>query len=81
MTMQDVLATVKYVTDAQGEKTDVIIPLVTWKALLASWEQLIEKLEDQEDKDILQDWLEKRAKGELDMITLEDLEIERIASS
>lgn len=81
MTMQDVLATVKYVTDAQGEKTDVIVPLVTWKALLASWEQLIEKLEDQEDKDILQDWLEKRAKGELDMITLEDLEIERIASS
>ena len=77
MTMQDVLATVRYVTDAQGEKTDVIVPLVTWKALLASWEQLSEKLEDQEDKDILQDWLEKRAKGELDMITLEDLEIER----
>ena len=79
MTIKEVLTTVRYVTDARGEKTDVLIPLAAWKALLTSWEQLMEMLEDQEDKAILQEWLEKRARGEVEMIPLEDLERELIA--
>ena len=79
MTIKEVLTTVRYVTDAGGEKTDVLIPLAAWKALLISWEQLMEMLEDQEDKTILQEWLEKRARGEVEMIPLEDLERELIA--
>jgi hypothetical protein len=73
------LNTVRYVLDIKGEKTDVLVPLPVWEALLASWRQLIERLEDQEDRAILQDWLEKRATGELEVISLEELEQELVA--
>lgn len=79
MTITEALATVRYVVDAKGEKTDVLIPLTTWEALLALWKQLIEMLEDQEDRAILQEWLEKRAAGEVEMISLDTLEQELIA--
>ena len=42
MTFSEALTTVRYVMDANGEKTDVLIPLTAWKALLASWKQLVE---------------------------------------
>lgn len=78
-TITEALTNVRYVLDANGEKTDVLIPLTTWEALLASWKDLLALLEDQEDRAILQEWLEKRAAGEMDMISLEDLEQELIA--
>ncbi len=79
MTIAEALTTVRYVMDSNGDKTDVLIPLATWKTLLASWKRLIELLEDQEDNAILQEWLEKRAAGEVDMIPLDTLEQELIA--
>lgn len=79
MTIMEALNTVRYVLDIKGEKTDVLVPLPVWEALLASWRQLIERLEDQEDRAILQDWLEKRAIGELEVISLEELEQELVA--
>ncbi len=79
MTVAEALPTVRYVTDTKGEKTDVLVPITTWTALLGAWQQLIEKLEDQEDRVILQDWLEKRSKGELKMLSLEALEQELVA--
>jgi hypothetical protein len=79
MTIMKALNTVRYVLDIKGEKTDVLVPLPVWEALLASWRQLIERLEDQEDRAILQDWLEKRAIGELEVISLEELEQELVA--
>ena len=79
MTVAKVLATVRYVTDSKGETTDVLIPLTAWKALLASWKQLIESLEDQEDSAILQEWLAKRAAGKVEAIPLDTLEQELIA--
>jgi hypothetical protein len=63
MTIKETLATVRYVLDTKGDKTDVLVPLPVWEALLDSWDQLIELLEDQEDRAILQEWLQKRAKG------------------
>jgi hypothetical protein len=69
----------RYVTDARGAKTDVLVPLATWEALLASWKRLIEKLEDEEDRAILREWLEKRAAGETETISLDDLERELTA--
>jgi uncharacterized protein with GYD domain len=39
----------------------------------------MELAEDQEDSAILQDWLEKRAAGNVEMITLDALERELIA--
>ncbi|HUV89168.1 MAG TPA: hypothetical protein VMY80_05920 [Anaerolineae bacterium] len=79
MTVAKVLATVRYVTDSKGETTDVLIPLTAWKALLASWKQLMESLEDQEDSAILQEWLTKRAAGKVEAIPLDTLEQELIA--
>ena len=71
--------TLRYVTDARGQRTDVLVPLATWEALLASWKRLIEWLEDEEDRAILREWLEKRASGEAETITLDELERELIA--
>ena len=79
MTIGEALETVRYVMNAKGERTDVLIPLTSWKAMLASWKQMMELIEDREDSAILQDWLEKRATGETDTITLDKLEQELVA--
>ena len=79
MTIGEALATIRYVMNANGERTDVLIPFESWKAILTSWKQMIESLEDREDSAILQDWLEKRAAGETDTITLDALEQELVA--
>lgn len=79
MTTAKVVSSVRYVTDAQGQKTDVVVPLATWKALLVSWKQLAELAEDRQDILILREWLEKRAAGEAEMIPLEALEQELVA--
>ena len=62
-----------------ARKIDVLVPLATWEALLASWKRLMEMLEDHEDQAILREWLQKRAAGEAETITLEELERELIA--
>jgi hypothetical protein len=79
MTLPKSLTTLRYVTDACGQRTDVLIPLATWEALLTSWKRLIEQLEDEEDRAILREWLAKRASGEAETIPLDELEREPIA--
>jgi hypothetical protein len=79
MTISETITSVRYVTDSNGEKTDVLIPLSAWKTLLATWKKTIELLEDQEDKAILQEWLENRAAGKVEMISLDALEQELVA--
>jgi hypothetical protein len=74
MVFPETLKEVRYLTDANGEKTDVLIPLATWKKLLVSWERLSEMLEDQEDRAVLQQWLAKRAAGEAETLSLDELE-------
>jgi hypothetical protein len=76
MGVRETLGSIRYVTDANGEKTDVLVPLSTWEALLAAWQRLIERIEDQEDRAILQEWVAKRAAGEAKTVSLEDLEQE-----
>jgi hypothetical protein len=76
MTLLELLSDVRYVTDASGETTDVLVPLTSWKALLAAWERLTEMLEDQEGRSILQEWLAKRAAGEAESISLDEFERE-----
>ncbi len=73
------LQKIKYVTDESGERTDVVISLPLWKTFLTTWQQMIEKLEDQEDFAILYQWLQKRFSNELKMIPLNELEKELIA--
>lgn len=53
----EVLAPIRYVVDANGEKTDVVIPMATWQRMLVSWQEVVELKEDKDDSAILQDWL------------------------
>jgi hypothetical protein len=76
MTITEALTTIRYVMNANGEKTDILIPLAAWETLLAAWKQSLEQIEDQEDFAIFQEWLEKRESGELNMIPLDALEQE-----
>ena len=79
MTIGEALETVRYVMNANGERTDVLIPLASWKAILASWKEMMESLEDQEDSVILQAWLENRDAGKTDILTLDAFEQELLA--
>jgi hypothetical protein len=79
MKISESLESARYMVDPQGKRTDVVIPLETWKKLLEAWERLVARLEDQEDRAILQEWLARRAAGEKDTVTLAELEKELIA--
>jgi hypothetical protein len=79
MKISESLEAARYMVDPEGNRTDVVIPVETWKKLLEAWERLIERLEDQEDRVILQEWLMRRASGEKDTVTLAELEKELIA--
>jgi len=79
MKISESLESARYMVDPKGNRTDVVIPFETWKKLLGVWEQLVERLEDQEDRAILQEWLARSASGEKDTATLVELEKELVA--
>ncbi|MFB2978282.1 hypothetical protein [Microseira sp. BLCC-F43] len=79
MTIKKCIKSVKYVANANGKKTDVIIPIEVWESLLASWENMVEALENREDAAIFQEWLHQKKNGELETISLDDLEKELIS--
>ncbi|MBU0512151.1 MAG: hypothetical protein KKD28_00080 [Chloroflexi bacterium] len=79
MTITEIYEIARYVTNAEGERTDVLLPLQTWKSLLGSWRQMIALLEDREDMAVFREWLEERAAGEGESISLDELEAELIA--
>jgi hypothetical protein len=79
MKVTQATALVKYVADANGNKTDVLVPVEVWEALLASWKEMIDRLEDREDIGIFQEWMQQRDAGQVETISLEDLEQELIA--
>jgi hypothetical protein len=74
MNVTELVPEVRYVTDDKGEKTDVLVPFAPWQALLAAWKLLLEKLEDQEDRAIVRDWLEQRRQGTDQVISLDEFE-------
>jgi hypothetical protein len=74
MTLTETLASIRCVTNARGEKTEVLVPLPIWKALLESWRQLEERVENEEDQAILTEWLERQARGEAETVTLDELQ-------
>ena len=67
------------VVDSEGETTEVLIPFESWNALLSVWQTTIEEIEDQEDLQILQQWLARRDAGEDDRMLLDEFERELIA--
>jgi len=79
MKISESLESARYMVDTKGNRTDVVIPFETWKKLLEAWERLVDRLEDQEDRALLQEWLARRASGEKDTVTLMELEKELIA--
>jgi len=78
MTTSEVLAPIRYVIDANGEKTDVVIPVATWQRMLVSWREVVDLEEDKEDSAILSGWLKRRNAGQAETISLEDLEREMV---
>lgn len=50
-------SSIRYVTDAEGNKTDVLVPVETWKSLLR-W---VRKMENQDSEQIVEKLLEQRA--------------------
>lgn len=79
MTLSETLASARYIVDAEGRKTEVVIPVEAWQHMLATYERLITLLEDREDREILSAWLASRAAKREDLISLDDLERELIA--
>jgi len=79
MKISDSLESARYMVDPKGRRTDVVIPFEIWQKMLKAWEHLIARLEDQEDRAILQEWLARSASGEKDTVTLAELEKELIA--
>lgn len=54
--LTEAVASARYVINASGDKTDVVLPLPIW-------EKLLEWLEDVEDRALLQTWLPKLKQG------------------
>ena len=79
MTITEIYETARYVTNAAGERTDVLLPLQTWKSLLNSWRQITALLENREDIAVFQEWIDARIAGEAESISLDELEAELIA--
>ena len=79
MAIAEILSTVRYVVNANGERTDIVVPLDTWNKLLANWKALVEQVEEEEDAALLQEWLTNRAMGQTDMISLDAMEQELAA--
>lgn len=79
MTLAEALTSARYIVDANGRKTEVIIPIEAWQHVLATYERLITLLEDREDREILSDWLAQHATGRETLVSLDDLERDLIA--
>ena len=73
------LAEVRCLTDAEGRKPDVLVPLATWEMLLASGDRLVEIIEDEEDRATVKQWLAQEACGDVPTISLDELKRELTA--
>jgi hypothetical protein len=78
MVSPETMAAVRYLTDGEGHKTDVLVPVTMWEALLAHWRELVERLEDEEDAALARQWLVERGSGAAVTISLDQLEQELI---
>jgi hypothetical protein len=72
----EALTQARYVVDSEGERTGVLLPVKTWKELLATWKELIDLIEDQQDAAILHEWIAQRAAGAVETMSLDELERE-----
>lgn len=79
MTIKEALTAARFVVDATGARTEVLISVAAWRELLARWQEMAEQIEDTEDAEIVAAWWRDRARGAEDAIPLEQLEAELIA--
>jgi hypothetical protein len=70
---------IKQVTNEQGQTTDVMVPVALWDRLLETWQRMAAELEDQEDRQTIENWLVQRQRPDYSVISLESLKAELIA--
>jgi hypothetical protein len=79
MTIQEALTAARFVVDATGARTEVLISVAAWRELLTRWQEMAEQIEDTEDAEIVAAWWRDRDRAGEDTIPLEQLEAELIA--
>ena len=62
MILAKALANVRYVTDADGQKTDAILPIQVWSELLVQLKEIAQQTEEQEEIQLIQAGLQPSAK-------------------
>lgn len=76
MALSEALAGVRFLTNTEGKRTDVLLSWEVWVLLLQLLQELMEQVEDREDAAVVGSWLEARAGGTVETISLEALESE-----
>lgn len=79
MTMDETLASARFVVDPAGNRTDVLIPLAAWLELIEDWRRMAQRIEDDEDAAIVAAWLRDRATGAEDTVHIEAVEAKLLA--
>lgn len=69
----------KYLVDDEGHKTDVLLPIEDWEALLAEWRRVLDAIEDLEDLGVFGDWLASRDSERATAVSLDEVEREWLA--
>lgn len=59
MTLPQALGPLRYLIDADGNATDVVVPLETWKTLLTALKELLETVGGTESHATLRAWLDE----------------------
>jgi hypothetical protein len=79
MTIKEALTAARFVVDATGARTEVLIPVAAWRELLERWQQMAERIEDAEDAEVVAEWWRERAAGAENTVPLEVIEAELVA--
>jgi hypothetical protein len=74
MPISDMLRGLRYVTDLNGERTDVIVPLESWRLLIESWQRMAEILEERGEIGLLESWIASRTASQDEPPNLDDFE-------
>ena len=76
MTLAEALSSVRYITNADGQKTGAILPVQVLSELLILLKDRTQQAENREDVQLIQAWLQARTEDRIDTVSIAELEIE-----